>query len=171
MKHLKTYEFFRAKHTNMAYQQDLSGKEIMNAVKRNVRHAKDFITKTDKTTSDRPIFDEKELMKDIHKIIKDFGKLQSFFGHFRFVSGHGSFSGFLYEYHDLVTEFGFYPTNLTEDLIQRILRTNYELADCFSGWISENEKAKKLYYDIDDLAKKIGNVYYNFGEEVSRYNL
>ena len=172
MKHLKEFENLFDKSINSRDDLNIDYSKVSNIMKRKIKHAKDYIFKSKNYTTDKEfIIDKKELISYIHQAIKNFGKFESFFGQYRYKDITGGFSTFFYSYDDLINRYGFYPKNITHELIEFLSYTYYELSECYPGYISKHDESKRLYDEQDKLIQKIKVRYNELEESTEKYNL
>jgi hypothetical protein len=174
MNHLKKFEaLFDTDEATKDLRKDT--KKTRELYGRKIKHATDYVSKffNNKPTIDREYvpFDKKLMMKDIQKAIKNFSRLESFFGKYRTSHVAGSFSDFLYQYKELIDKYGFYPTNITKELINDLWQTQYSMGGTYLSRIATEKESDDLYKEQEKLLQKISNQYNEFENTIKNYNL
>jgi len=151
---------------------DIDHEKLFNLRKRKIKHVKDYIFKSDNISVDKDILiDKNELIVYIRQAIKNFGKIESFFGSYRYKKINGSFSDFIFGYNNFIRTYGFYPKNITTDLISSLWKVYYDLVECHGGWISKHDESEKLYKEQEELLQKIKDLYNELENSIEKYNL
>ena len=172
MKYIKEFENLFDKEINSRNDIDIDYDKVTDIVKRKFKHAKDYIFKSKNYTTDKEfLIEKKELISYIHQAIENFGKIESFFGQYRYKKVNGSFSDFIYRYNDFIKHYGFYPKDITTDLINSLWQVYYDLVECYGGWLSKHIESEKLYKEQEKLLQKIKVRYNELEESTEKYNL
>lgn len=142
MKYIKTYESLL---DDGASRSSIDHEKVFQLTKRKVKKVKDYIFKSNRIKSDKEIINEKQLIKNIHLAIKNFGKFYSFFGGYRYRKVHGSFTDFLWSYEDIIDDFGYYPNNITKELLSYLSTAFFNLQHIYGAYLSQYEKSSTLF--------------------------
>jgi hypothetical protein len=201
MKYLKTYEDTLRKLPNdrdLYYPKrsydGLSGSEgdsiygnnicLSNEIKRKIKHFKDYISKSNKISVDREVPDEKKLISDVHELIMNLGKFHPIFP--KMVTYHlknpqtgvfditeqrkkgASFS--LKHYDSFIEDYGHYPTNINLELLRKLYKILESLENEKYAFV--NTKAREeLFDECVDLYTSIKHQFFEFDEDIKKYNL
>lgn len=175
MKNIKNYEnFFQDRKFLKDNDIEIDSKKVFKSALNKVRKTKDFILKKDKPEIDTELLQSNdEFLKDIRLAIKNFEKFYDFFYKYNVLKNvNGYWSDFTSRYGFFIDEYGYYPNKITSDLINSLNNLFYhDLSDAYGGYISKDEKYKKLYEEQKEIIQKINSTYNEMKETTNKYNL
>jgi hypothetical protein len=114
-------------------------------------------------TVDTHVNNPEKLASIIHSILDNFEKFKSTF--------KIEYKSFHIEYSTFISNYGKYPTNINIRLISSIRRINRILDFALGGMLIKNEKEKETFEETQKLIIEMVRQYYEFQDDVNKYNL